>query len=249
MTMLVPSPLVTAVWPDVQDVPDLLAIVNEQADTIADQAALIDRYQAALNVAQAGPQTATGIGTSTGTSLAMTQVNGVIAIGDRVSGPGFATGTYVTAAPVGGGNGTYTTNIPSTAVSAALAFIPQQAVATGTGTGTGTSLVMTNVNGTIVAGVAGSVITGAGVPMSTTAVNQTSGTTGGNGTYTTSAPTTANAAPLAFTNPPIAPTWPVPQDQTTLMALVQDQTALLRTQAASIQHYQDILNTSQTPAS
>jgi hypothetical protein len=92
-------------------------------------------------------------------------------------------------------------------------------------------------------------VAGAGVPAGTTIVSQQSGTTGGAGTYTTSAATTVSNGPLAFTPPTLAPTWPVPQDAPTLNTLVQNQTAVTRTQAALIQHYQDVLNTSQTPIS
>lgn len=44
-----------------------------------------------------------------------------------------------------------------------------------------------------------------------------------------------------------APTWPVPDDADALMAIVQAQTSVIRTQAALIQHYQDVLNAAQTP--
>jgi hypothetical protein len=123
-------------------------------------------------------------------------------------------------------------------------------VATGLGTATGTSLVVTAVTGTIVIG---AVVTGAGVPASppkTTIVAQTAGTTGAAGTYTTSQATTvAASAPLAFKPPSSVSPWPLPRDQVTLNTLAQQQTAIMRTQSALIQHYQDVLNTSQTPAS
>jgi hypothetical protein len=234
-----------ATWPDLNDTSDLLAIVIEQSDTIAAQAVLIDRYQGVLNNAQAGSATAEGIGTSTGTSLAMTSVTGIIAVGDRVTGAGIPTGTAITAIAAGGGAGTYTTNQATTATAAPLAFTPQSAVATGTGTATGTSLAVSAVNGTIVAGAA---ISGSGVPAATTIVSQISGTAGGAGSYTTSQATTAAAAPLAFTAPPASPSWPAAQDVATLTAVQQNQTAVLRTQGSLIQHYQDLLNASGTPA-
>ncbi len=74
-----------------------------------------------------------------------------------------------------------------------------QATATGsigasfTGTGTGTSLVVTSVTGYISAG---DVLTGTGVPVGTRIVSQSSGTTGGAGTYVTSVATTASAAAI-----------------------------------------------------
>lgn len=63
--------------------------------------------------------------------------------------------------------------------------------ATFTATGTGTSLVVTSVTGLISIG---DTISGTGVPAGTKIVAQVSGTTGGAGTYTTSAATTASAA-------------------------------------------------------
>jgi hypothetical protein len=103
---------------------------------------------------------------------------------------------------------------------------------------------MTAVNGAIIAG---SSIAGLGVPAGVTIVNQVSGTPGGNGTYTTSAATTAAAAPLAFTQPLTTSPWPTPRDAPTLMLIMQNQSAVTRTQAALISHYQDVLNSSQTP--
>jgi hypothetical protein len=238
-----PAPLAAAVWPDSNDAADLLAVVTEQADTIAAQAVLIGRYQTVLNNAQAGPATAEGTGTSTGTSLAMTGVTGVIALGDRVSGPGIPTGTSITAVAAGGGAGTYTTNQATTASAAPLAFSPQSAVATGIGTAAGASLAVTGVSGVIAVN---SAVSGQGVPAGTTITAIAAG--GGAGTYTTSQPTTASAAPLAFTAPPIAPSWPAAQDAVTLTAVQQNQTSVLRTQSALIQHYQDTLNSSGTPA-
>jgi hypothetical protein len=166
------QPLTTPTWPVSNDAGDLIGIVEAQSETIAEQAALIDRYQGVLKAAQA----------ATGGS-------------------------------------------PATAV----------------GTGTGTSLVTTGTNGVIKAG---SVVAGTGVPAGTTIMSQTSGTTGGNGTYVTSQATTANNATLSFT--PQA--WPVAQDAPTLTLLVQNQTAMIRTQTTLIQNYLDVLNTSQTPA-
>jgi hypothetical protein len=251
------NPAVTpfATWPDTNDGSDLLAIVQAQTETIADQAVLIDRYQAILNTAQVSPpavSVATGTGTATGTSLAVTAVNGTIAIGAVVSGAGVPPGTTIMSQASGttGGNGSYVTNQATTASAAALAFSapPNVSVATATGTGTGTSLAVTAVNGTIVLNAN---VSGAGVPSPTVIIAQISGTAGGAGTYTTSQPTTAAAAPLAFTPPPVEETspWPVPRDPPTLMTISQNQTALIRTQNALIQHYQETLNSSQTPIS
>lgn len=74
------------------------------------------------------------------------------------------------------------------------------AAAHGTGTSTGTtSLSMTAVTGTIMVG---ATITGTGVPAGTTIVSQASGTTGGAGTYITSAATTLAGVALTITHPP-----------------------------------------------
>jgi hypothetical protein len=238
-------------WPDANDATDLLNIVQEQADTIASQALLIDRYQAVLNGAQAasGPTIATGTGTASGATLTMTAVTGTIAIGAQVSGLGVPAGTTILNQTSGttGGAGVYTTDQATTASAAPLAFTPPAAaVTTGIGTGTGTSLVLTAVTGSIAVG---NFVSGAGVPANTVILNQQTGTAGGNGTYTTSQPTTAASAPLAFTPPAgvQASPWPIPRDAPTLMTIMQNQTAVGRTQAALIQHYQDVLNSSQTP--
>lgn len=257
LQVVAPTPMVSANWPDANDATDLLAIVQEQAGTIADQAVLIDRYQTVLNNAQktAPPavNVATSTGTATGTSLALTGTSGTVVIGANVSGAGVPAGTTIIGQISGttGGDGTYTTNQATTAAAAPLAFTPPATiiVATAIGTATGTSLAVSSVTGTIALGAR---VSGPGVPASTTIINQISGTNGGAGTYTTNQATTAAAGALAFTPPP-APgaimSWPAPQDSATLMQLVQNQTAVARTQAALIAHYQDVLNTSQTPIS
>jgi hypothetical protein len=246
---LVSSPAPSS-WPIPGDAADLLAIVQDQAATITVQEILLHAYQTDLNAAQASaaPTTATGIGTASGANLTMTSVTGTIVIGAEISGLGVPAGTVILNQQSGttGGAGVYTTDQPTTASAAPLAFTPPPAqVTTGTGTGTGTSLVVTAVNGLIVVNAH---VAGAGVPASTIITGQQSGTTGGAGTYFTSQPTTANASPLAFTAPPAPPAapWPVPQDPVTLNLITQQQTAVLRTQNALLQHYQDLLNTSQT---
>jgi hypothetical protein len=245
-----------SVWPDSNDAPGLLAIVQAQAETIADQALAIGRYQAILNAAQAatGTAVATGVGTASGTpatTLAVTVVSGSIVVGATVSGAGVPAGTTVLAQQSGttGGAGSYTTSQPTTASAAPLAFAPpvSAGIATATGTGTGASLAVTAVTGTIVVN---ATISGSGVPAGTLILNQMAGTAGGAGTYTTSQPTTASNVPLAFAPPATeeASPWPTPRDAPTLMTIMQNQTALARTQAAAIQHYQEVLNSSQTPA-
>jgi hypothetical protein len=179
LRVLQPSPLAVG-WPDANDVADLLAIVEAQTKTMADNALLIARYQGVLNAAQAQtpPPPATGTGTSTGTtSLTLAGVINTVAVGATISGAG----------------------VPAT--------------------------------------------------PPTTIVSQTSGTTGGNGVYVTSVATTLAGVPLTLTPPPPSPPWPIQRDAPTLMLIMQNQSAVTRTQAALISHYQDVLNSSQTPIS
>jgi hypothetical protein len=177
--MLAPMPTATtATWPIPGDAPDLRAIVEAQATTIADQAALLHAYQANLAAVQ--------------------------------------------------------NPAPGTA-------------ATGTGTATGSNqlTVAAPITGSIVAGAA---IAGTGVPAATTILGQISGTAGAAGVYLTSAALTIAGVALTFTPPPPASTWPTPTDAPTLMLIVQDQTTILRQQAALLQAYQSLLNDSETPA-
>jgi hypothetical protein len=124
--MLAPSTTVVAVWPIAGDVPDLQAIVWDQAKTMADKEALLHAYQAALNAAQVTPAvTSTGTATATGTSLTFSAVTGTVQVGAVI------TGTGVPAAPpnttiinqqsgVTGGAGTYTTSQATTCSASAL---------------------------------------------------------------------------------------------------------------------------------
>lgn len=185
-TLPQPSPFAAAApsaasWPIPGDVPDIEAIIAEQASTITDQEALLHAYQTNLNTVQSPP-------------------------------PGPA--------------------------------------ATGTGTASGTpanNLAVTAVTGTIQQG---ATVTGAGIPAgaATTILGQVSGTTGGAGTYLTSQATSALSSALTFTPPSAPSTWPTPTDAPTLMSIQQAQSAILRVQSALLQHYQDLLNVSQTPA-
>lgn len=126
---------------------------------------------------------------------------------------------------------------------------PSGSAATGSGTTTGssTSVTITGANGTIAVG---SVVSGAAaVPTGTKVLGQISGTTGGNGVYLFDQPVTlATATMMTFTPPPPASTWPVPGDSHTLTLIAQQQTTVLRQQNALIQAYQDLLNSSETPA-
>jgi hypothetical protein len=174
--------ITAATWPIPGDVPDLNAIVQDQAETITAQEALLHAYQVVLNAAQAPvPGTvAHATGTALGNQLTLSAVTGVIGIGATVT--------------------------PTATADAAL------------------------------------------VPVGTTIQGQISGTTGGAGVYLTSQPTTASATGLTFTPLPTPSLWPTPQDAPTLNLIVQQQTAVIRTQTATLQHYQDLLNTSLTAA-
>lgn len=126
------------------------------------------------------------------------------------------------------------------------------ATATGTAAASpnGNQLTVTTVTGIIKIG---ATVTDTGttttVPANTVIQGQISGTTGGAGVYLTSNATTASATPLTFTPPPTPETtWPAPTDAATLDLIVQSQTAVIRVQTALLQHYQDLLTISQTPA-
>ena len=122
------------------------------------------------------------------------------------------------------------------------------ALGNGTASGTpATTLTVSNVTqGNIVVNAR---IIGPGIPTGTTIVSQTSGTVGGAGVYVTSVATTASSAALTFVPPQPPMPWPPAgaTDVTDLNALVQQSTAVIRTQTALLQQYQDLLNTSQTP--
>jgi len=116
--------------------------------------------------------------------------------------------------------------------------------ATGVGNSTGTtSLTMTSVTGVIKLG---ATITGTGVPAGLTVVSQTSGTTGGNGVYVTSAVSTLGNIALTFTPGGGNSPWPPFTDSPDLLDISQRQTTILRTQNALISQYVDLLNTSST---
>jgi hypothetical protein len=127
--MLAPTPTV-ATWPIAGDVPDLLKIVQDQAQTIADKEALLHAYQNALNVAQTAPvvvSTATGV--ATGTSLTLSAVTGTVQIGSVLAGP---TGTVPDGTTIlnqqsgtTGGAGTYTTSVATTVANAAVTLTYQ----------------------------------------------------------------------------------------------------------------------------
>jgi hypothetical protein len=120
---------------------------------------------------------------------------------------------------------------------------PSPATATGTSTGT-TALTLASVAGVVLIG---STVTGTGVPAGLTIVSQQSGTLGGAGVYITSAVTTLTSIALTITPGGGPSPWPTPRDAPTLSLISQAQVATIRTLSAAMQHYQDILNYSQTP--
>lgn len=123
--------------------------------------------------------------------------------------------------------------------------------ATSNGAVTGGPSTSITVSGTIGTIVTGAAVTGTTNVTAPIVLGQIGGAPGSDGTYLLNAPVTiAVVAALTFTPPPppFPGTWPLAQDVTTLDLLVQQQTAVIRTQTALIQHYQDVLNTSQVPA-
>lgn len=124
--MLSPQQTATALWPIAPDVPDLTSIVQEQAEAIAAQAVLIDRYQGVLNNAQT-PLPGSAICTATGTTLAVGTVsNGPLVLGAVISGTGVPAGTTLVSQQSGapGEAGNYTTSVATTAAANALTFTP-----------------------------------------------------------------------------------------------------------------------------
>lgn len=129
---------------------------------------------------------ATFIGTGTGSSsitFIASSVNGVINIGDILRGTGVSAGTTIVNGPIGGGTGTYTTSIATT-------------LSATNGPTLNTVTLSTNLPVASVAGfiTLGDTVIGTGIPSGTTIVSQMSGTTGGNGVYITSVPTTATGS-------------------------------------------------------
>lgn len=129
---------------------------------------------------------------------------------------------------------------------------PPGTASTGTGDTAGiasTSVTVNAIVGTITKGATiTTAVTAVTIPPNTTVLGQISGTTGGNGVYLVSNPVTLTAVPLTFTPLPPPSTWPTPNDAPTLLLITQQQSSILRTQSALLQHYVDLLNTSQTTA-
>jgi hypothetical protein len=124
---------------------------------------------------------ATFTATGTGTSFAVTAVTGLISIGDEISGTGVTAGTTIDAQVSGttGGAGTYTTSAATTSSGDTVTSFGSVVKTTST---TGFISIGETISG------------GAGFPVGATIVSQVSGTTGGAGVYTISAPGTAYTA-------------------------------------------------------
>ena len=129
--MLQVNPQAIPVWPDVSDAPDLETIVADQADTISAQAALLARYQAAIDAVRhpAPTQVATGTCTaSNSTSLTVAApISGTIHIGSTiVVVAGVPAGTTVLGQISGavGSTGVYLLSHPVTVNAALLTFTP-----------------------------------------------------------------------------------------------------------------------------
>ncbi len=145
----------------------------------------------ALTINSKNSPTAVVVGHISGNTFTVTAVtSGAVAVGQALFDENnlIANATYITATGTGsGGIGTYIVNNPQTVAGAAF-----------TGNGSGTNLTASAVTGSI--GI-GDVITGTGVPASTTIVSQTSGTPGGAGVYVTNNATTSSGASLTANAP------------------------------------------------
>lgn len=134
--MLAPNPqATTATWPIAGDAPDLLIIVNDQAEVISAQEALLHAYQQNLNAVQFPPPgtAATGVGNPTPgatTSVTVGSVVGPIVSSSQVLGTSNATPPTVLGQISGstGGAGVYLFSAPvSLLASTNLQFVPPPA--------------------------------------------------------------------------------------------------------------------------
>lgn len=123
----------------------------------------------------------TSTGTGSGTALTLSSVTGLVSIGDKISGTGVPAGTTIVSQTSGtpGGAGVYETSVATTASAATI-------------TSYGVTVVVSATTGLISIG--DTISGGAGFPVGATVVAQVSGTPGGAGTYTLSAPGTAYVA-------------------------------------------------------
>lgn len=128
--------------------------------------------------------------TGTGTALAVSGITGKLFVGDAISGTGIPANTVIATAPVGNGNGAYTTNNVTTASTAAC-------------TSTSNTLAVSAVGSGVIA--AGQTLAGATVAANTLIKSQVDGSTGGVGDYLLSGAQQAIASE-AMTGVATAPT-------------------------------------------
>lgn len=126
----------------------------------------------------------TSTGTGSGTNLTLSAVTGVVTPGDAISGTGVPANATIVSQTSGtpGGAGVYVTSVATTASAATV-------------TGFGSTVVVSATTGLISVGE--TISGGAGFPVGATVSAQVSGTPGGAGTYTISAPGTAYTASAA----------------------------------------------------
>jgi hypothetical protein len=136
------------------------------------------------NTASLGATFTATAGSPDDTQLVVTAVTGLISIGDKLSGTGISAGTEITGQISGtpGGAGTYQLNQANAAAAATV-------------TSFGTVVKVTATTGLISIG--DTISGGAGFPVGAVIVSQVSGTPGGAGVYTISAPGTAYTASAA----------------------------------------------------
>lgn len=142
---------------------------------------------AAANASATGSMGATFTASGSGTNLSVSAVTGVLSVGETLSGSGIPAGTTIVSQTSGttGGAGVYVTS-QATTISAATA------------TSFGTVLTVSAVSsGTLEVGES---VTGTGIPAGAVIASQTSGATGGVGTYVLSVAATAYAASTAITS-------------------------------------------------
>lgn len=135
----------------------------------------------AMGSTNTGSLGSTFTATGTGTSLAVTALTGYLAVGDEISGTGVVAGTTIVGQVSGttGAAGTYTTSAATTSAGDTV---------TSFGSTVKTTVTANKISiGETISG-------GAGFPVGATVLAQVSGTTGGAGVYTISAPGTAYTA-------------------------------------------------------
>lgn len=160
---------------------DTLYADYDTGDVTADAASTGASVTGLMGSTNTGSLGSTFTATGTGTSLAVTSLTGYLAVGDVISGTGVTAGTTIVAQVSGttGAAGTYTTSVATTSSGDTV-------------TSFGSTIKTIVTTGLISVG--DTVAGGAGFPTGATVVAQVSGTAGGAGVYTISAPGTAYTA-------------------------------------------------------